>query len=226
MNNALNYKIISQLKKYKSDLHPSELLSRSVPILIGIFIFFNPFPHTTSIKEICFYLALFIVIILILFKKTKLSFRSPLLLPFSLFVFWALAGIFFAVDKENSIHDLYSHLLRYIMLYYLIINFYDTKKHLVGLTWIIIISTAIFSTGALYYYYYTLGHSISSRFGVIQGVNGFTGTQNVNIGLLSIWAAILALGNIFSTSRWILKTILVICLFPLGAAIILTERGS
>ena len=27
-----------------------EVLKQSVPVLIGIYIFFNPFPHTTAIK--------------------------------------------------------------------------------------------------------------------------------------------------------------------------------
>ena len=49
-----------------------DFLNQSVPVLMGIFIFFNPFPHTTAIKEISFYLSVVIVVILILFKRTKI----------------------------------------------------------------------------------------------------------------------------------------------------------
>ncbi|MCD6153906.1 MAG: hypothetical protein J7J07_08375, partial [Syntrophobacterales bacterium] len=82
-----------------------KILNLSVPILMGIFIFFNPFPHTTAIKEICFYSSFFIVLILIYFKKIDFSFKSPLTLPFALFTAWVFIGLFFALDKENSIHD-------------------------------------------------------------------------------------------------------------------------
>ena len=59
------------------------ILTLSVPILMGIYLFFNPFSHTTAIKEICFYLSVFIVLILICFKKIHFSFKSPLTLPFA-----------------------------------------------------------------------------------------------------------------------------------------------
>ena len=107
------YKILKrslkpQLAKLKTDFQLFEILNKSIPVLMGIFIFFNPFPHTTSIKEICFYLFVVIVLVLLSFKKTTLSLKSPLLLPLGLFVFWAFLGLFFAVNKENSIHDFFS----------------------------------------------------------------------------------------------------------------------
>jgi O-antigen ligase len=123
----------------------------SVIVLMGVFIFFNPFPHTTAIKEICYYLSVLIVFVLLAYKKIELSFKSPFAYPVGLFVFWAFIGIFFALNKENSIHDFYSHLIRYIILYYLLINFFNSKKRLVGLSWIIIISSTIFAVGGLFY---------------------------------------------------------------------------
>ena len=121
-----------------------DFLNQSVPVLIGIFIFFNPFPHTTAFKEISFYLSVFIVVVLILFGRTEFSFKTPLLVPFGLFVFWAFIGIFFALNKENTIHDFYSHLIRYVILYFIIINFFNSKKRLICLSWIIIISSTVF----------------------------------------------------------------------------------
>ena len=114
------------------------ILILSVPVLMGIFLFFNPFSHTTAIKEICFYLSVFIVLILICFKKIDFSFKSPLTLPFVLFTTWAFIGLFFALYKENSIHDFYSHLLKYIAIYYIIINFFNSGKRLILLSWIMI----------------------------------------------------------------------------------------
>ena len=124
--------------------------------MMGIFIFFNPFPHTTAIKEICYYLSVIIVTILILSKKIDFTFKTPLLLPFGLFISWAFLSIFFAIDKENSIHDFYSHLMRYVILYYILINFFNSEKRLIYLSWIIIISSSLFIVGGLFYYCFIL----------------------------------------------------------------------
>ena len=141
--------MISQTKtkstKFNNNFKIFDFLNQSVPVLMGVFIFFNPFPHTTAIKEISFYLSVVIVVALILFKRTEFSFETPLLIPFGLFVSWAFIGIFFSLNKENTIHDLYSHLIRYIILYYIIFNFFNSKKRLVCLSWVIIISSTVFS---------------------------------------------------------------------------------
>ena len=110
--------------KPTSNFNWLDLLIRSIPFLMGIFIFFNPFPHTTAIKEICYYLSVFVVTILILSKNIDFTFKTPLLLPFGLFILWSFLSIFFALDKKNSIHDFYSHLIRYVILYYILINFF------------------------------------------------------------------------------------------------------
>jgi putative inorganic carbon (HCO3(-)) transporter len=140
-----------------------KILNLSVPILMGIFIFFNPFPHTTSIKEICFYGSVIIVLILICFKKIDFSFKSPLTLPFALFTAWAFIGLFFALDKGNSIHDFYAHLLKYLAIYYILINFFNSRKRLMTLAWIIVASTLIFTIGAMGYFYIILGNSFQRR---------------------------------------------------------------
>jgi hypothetical protein len=121
-----------QLSEQSSREKIFKILNLSVPILMGIFIFFNPFPHTTSIKEICFYGSVIIVLILIYFKKIDFSFRSPLTLPFALFTAWAFIGLFFALDKGNSLHDFRAHLLKYLVLYYILVNFFNSRKPFVG----------------------------------------------------------------------------------------------
>jgi len=127
---------------------------------MGILLFFTPYSHTTAIKEICFYFSIFIVLILITFKKIDFSFKSPLTLPFALFTVWAFIGLFFALYKMNSIQDFYAHLLKYLVFYYIMINFFDSRKRLAILSWIIIVSATIFSIGGLGYFYLVLGNNI------------------------------------------------------------------
>ena len=198
-----------------------KILNLSVPILMGIFIFFNPFSHTTSIKEICFYSSLFIVLLLIFFKKIDFSFKSPLTLPFVLFVIWAFIGLFFALDKGNSIHDFRAYLLKYLVLYYILINSFNSRKRLVGLSWIIIISATIFSIGEIYYFYFMLGNSFSAKL-----VTGLPEIPVNWVGFITIPAAIFSLHHIITASNLYVKTISFISLFPLCILSVLTQARS
>ena len=96
----------------KKDLRVFDYLNKSIPALIGALIFLNPFPHITAINEICFYLSVIIVISLFLFKKKDISFETPFMIPVGLFFIWTFLGLFFAIDKNNSIHDFYAHFIR------------------------------------------------------------------------------------------------------------------
>jgi hypothetical protein len=116
-------------------------LNQAVPLLIGIFLFFNPIPYATSIQEISFYLSAAIVLCLVCFKKAEFSFRSPLSLPFALFVIWSFLGLFPALNKMGSISDFYAHLLKYLIYYFILINFIKSRKQMITLTWIVMIST-------------------------------------------------------------------------------------
>lgn len=109
-------------------------LHLTIPVLMGIVIFLNPFPFSTALKEICFYGSLFFVLILVFFRKVQFSFQSPLTIPFVLFVLWVSIGLFFAIDAENSIHDFQTHLLKYIAFYYIVVNFFDSRKRLSALS--------------------------------------------------------------------------------------------
>ena len=208
-------------KKFNYDLKIFDLLNQSVPVLMGIFIFFNPFPHTTAVKEISFYLSVFIVIVLVLFKRTEFSFKTPLLIPFGLFILWSFLSIFWALNLENSIHDFYSHLIRYIILYFIIISFFNSKKRLVCLSWVIIISSTAFSVGGLIYYYLMLNNSLSVRFAM-----DFTHIPTNFVGFITLFSIILALHNIFADNHLYRRVFLLICLFSLSAATLLTQARS
>ena len=220
MFNIINNRIKFNIEKFVADFEVSKFLEQSVPVLIGIFIFFNPFPHTTAIKELCYYLSVLIVLVLIFFKKKGFTFKTPLLLPVSLFVFWAFLSIFFAIDKENSIHDFYSHLLRYIILFFILTNFFNSKKRLVLLSRLIIISSSIFIIGGLFYSYFILGASLSSRFGILP-------QASVNItGVITVFAFVLTLNNLYNENNRYLKIAFVFILLTLFISLFLSQTRS
>ena len=198
-----------------------KILNLSVPILMGIFIFFNPFPHTTTIKEICFYGSVIIVLILICFKKTDFSFMSPLTLPFVLFVVWVFIGLFFALDKEGSIHDFRAHLLEYIVFYYILINFFNSRKRIISLSWVIIVSATIFSIGEIYYFYFMLSNSFSAK--LAPGLNEIAVNQ---IGFITVTAAIFSLYHIITANNLYVKIISFTSLIPLCVLSVLTQARS
>ena len=192
----------------------------SVIVLMGIFIFVNPFPHTTAIKEICYYLSVLIVFVLLAYKKIELSLKSPFAYPAGLFVLWAFLGIFFALNKENSIHDFYSHLIRYIILYYILINFIDSKKRLVGLSWIIIISSTIFAVGGLFHFFFILGESLFTRLTSLS-------QHPINvIGAITGSGLLFALNQLYDEKHNWRRAAIIFCLFPLSGSIIVGQTRS
>jgi len=201
----------------------SQVLNGGVLCLMGIFIFFNPFPHTTSIQEISFYLSVFLVVLGIVSKKMPFSFKSPLSLPFVLFTLWAAIGLFFALDRDNSLHDFYSHLLKYLLLYYMLINIFNTKKRLEYLSWIIIISATLFCVGALGYEYLILGENENSaRFGV-----RFVQNPTNLMGVITLFAAILSAHHLTEKGRhWWYRVLFVFCLLALLVVTVLTQSRS
>jgi len=165
----------------------SRVLDQSVFWLMGIFIFLNPFPHVTSLKEIAFYLSVALVVFGMVTRKLNFSFKTPLTLPFVLYSAWAALGLFFALDPENSVHDFYAHLLKYLAFYYILVNCYRTQKRLDWLSWIIILSATAFCVGALGYEYWVLGENVENpRFGV-----RFVQTPTNLMGVVTLFALIL-----------------------------------
>ena len=211
----------SQLRRFNTDPQLFSLSNDAIPILMGLFIFLNPFPHITTIKEICFYLSLLIVLVLIFFKKTAFSFKTPLSVPLLLFLSWALLTTFFALDKENSIHDIYSHLLKYLIFYYLMFNSFNSKERLLRLSWLIVISSSIFSLGALCHDYLILGNKLSTRFGLT-----FVQTPTNLIGVITLSAIILSLYLLLTETTLFQKIVLVSCLLPLSTVTFLTQTRS
>ncbi len=215
--------VVKTLENNSTQSPLSQVLNGGVLCLMGIFIFFNPFPHTTSIQEISFYLSVFLVVLGIISKKMPFSFKSPLSLPLGLFTLWAGLGLFFALDQENSLHDFYSHLLKYLMLYYMLINVFNSQKRLEWLSWIIIISATLFCVGALGYEYLILGENENSaRFGV-----RFVQTPTNLMGVITLFAAILSAHHLTEKGRhWWYHVLFIFCLLALLAVTVLTQSRS
>jgi len=196
-------------------------LNLGIPALMGLFIFLNPLPYTTAIKEICFYSSVVMILILACFRKLDFSFRSPLTIPFLLFALWAFIGLFFALDKENSIHDYQMHLLKYMVFYYILINYFHSRERLFYLSGIIIVSATLFSIGDIVYFYGILGHTLSTKL-----VTGLPEVAVNWVGIIAVPAAIFSLHHLITENRLSVKAVSVICLFSTFVICILTQARS
>ena len=195
-------------------------------MLIGLFVFLNPFPHTTALKEATFYLPLAGMLVLAFSKKRSFSWTTPLALPFALLAAWGAAGLFFALDRPNTVHDLLSHLLKYYAVYFLVVQFYPSQKGFDTLARIIIASTALFSVGAIVYYYPILGHDLSERLGHSRQYSFFEMSANY-MCFATVFAAILAFGMLLREKRAGARALLGIALLSVLAATLLTQtRGA
>jgi O-antigen ligase len=174
-------------------------LNRLIPVLIGIFVFFNSYPHTTAIKEITLYLALLFVIVLAVANKTEFTFKTPLTIPFLLFLAWSVVGIFFTLNRPNTIHDIYAHNIKYLVFFFMLVNFFCTEQRCRKLVWIVALSAALFSIGGTIFFYGVEGHPFSDRFGFKE--------MSINyLGFVTVPGLILMLGLIASGQGWPVRT--------------------
>ena len=193
-------------------------LPKTVNCLLGVYIFFIPFPHTTAIKEFCFYVSIAILSYLIFSRRISLSFKTPLTFPFLLLIVWNLFDLLFALDKGNSLHDLIFHLVKYVIIFFLTFNFFNSEKKFKVLTWIVICSNAIFSLGAIVYFYGIQDNPISARLGL-----GFLEMHVDYIGFATLLSIFLILNNFNYETNKSEKLIYSVCLIFLCAATVLTQ---
>lgn len=204
-------------------------LNQFIVLLIGIFIFVNPYPHLTAIREISIYGAFILLSVLIFFGKTDFSLQSPLSIPFLLFLLWIFIGLFFALNKLNSLHDFFVHLVKYMFLFYLLINFINNRGRLLVLIWTIILSTTLYAAGMLIYFYVMLGNDISTKLGVYGAYNYQYQSEipsNI-IGISTLFAMILSLQQLSREKIGYRKLVLCICVFMTAIATLATQtRGA
>ncbi|HDQ04303.1 MAG TPA: O-antigen ligase family protein [Deltaproteobacteria bacterium] len=187
-----------------------EKIPDAVLVVIGIFVFFNPFPHTTSIREAAYYLGLVLAIAYLIKNRDYSFLKTPLTLPVALFVFWSFLSLFWAIDVETSVHDFRSHLLEYIALFCILVAFFNTPKKLRILFWIIVISVTVSAMDEMFVFYVKGNQSLTRRL-IIPNHQLPVGP----LGFMSMYAAILSLFLIQFEKRWISKSILAFCLLTL-----------
>ncbi len=195
-------------------------LNALVPALMGIYIFVNPLP-LDSVSELCYYLACVVLITLLLFRKTTFTLRSPLRIGLGLFFFWAVLGLFITLDFSNTLHDLRGYLLEYLVIFYLLINFYNARNRLEFLSDLIIASAMVFSIGGLIVFYGIEGNPFNIRFG-LTFTKMFTGFMCFT----TIFAAVLSLRSVYRPGSILHQAIYFFCFLVLTIATMLNQsRG-
>lgn len=195
--------------------HWPQRMTSAIVLLIAVFVFVIPFHFNTSIQEISFYTALAMALLLVALRKVPFSLKSPLTLPFALLVVWAFVGLFFAINRENSITDFYGHLIKYLLLFYLIINFFSTRERFMLLVWSLIVSTVLFAAGLMIYFYGVLGHPLSTRLLSV----------NIPVNILSVvmvFPIVLAANQMFRTTSQGLQAALLFGIAVIATAVFLT----
>ena len=197
------------------------VLNYSIPVFMGIYLFINPLP-VASVNEFCFYLSVSALILLLVFRKTTFTLRTPLTLPFILFFLWAVFGLFFTLDFKNTLHDLRGHFLEYVIVFYLLVNYFNSQKKLEIISWIVIASATIFSIGAVIQYYFIEGFPFDERLGFT-----FKEMHTDYIGFITVFAITLAF-NRLQNSKSITNTLLsLLCIVILSTVTLLTQsRGT
>ena len=124
-----------------------------VPLLVLVNIALNPFPHTTAIREISYYSAMALLIFYFQRYRDWSVLKIPFTFPIALFTAWAFFGLFWALDVSASIHEIRSHLLKYIVLFLLLTIFLNSRAKIRLLFWIIIVSVMISGFHDMYFFY-------------------------------------------------------------------------
>ncbi|HIJ91450.1 MAG: O-antigen ligase family protein [Desulfobulbaceae bacterium] len=129
------------------------LWARVVPFFVLLYIALNPFPHTTTIREVSYYTAVALLLVYFLRYRDWSAFTTPFALPVVLFTGWACVGLFWALDFGASLHDIRTHLLKYILLFLLVTVFFNSRAKIRLLFWVIIVSVLISGFNDMYFFY-------------------------------------------------------------------------
>ena len=200
-----------------------QFLQNALVFLIFLKIFINPFPQITAVHEICFYMSVLIFAILLYRREISFSLNWPFSTTFLIFVSWTLIGLFFAINFKNSIHDIYSHLIKYMITFYLIVTFLNSREHFLKIVWIIVISTTVYSIWQMFSYYVIMGMGFSSK---LKHAMPEEIPTNV-IGIMTVFALASAIYLLAVTERWKQKIFLALCAVILMICTLATQtRGA
>jgi len=198
--------------------------------MIGLFVFFNPFSHVTALKEMTYYGSLSVALYLFVSGKKQFFWSSPLTLPLLILFVWSSVGVFFALDRANSLHDVLYHLLKYVALFFLLITFYPSRRDLKALSVIVIVSATSFSIAAMVDFYLFQGHGIEFRLDYRLAYSGrrhFFEISANYLGFITVFASVLSLNLFFNENRGTRRAMLALCLIATITATLLTQtRGA
>ncbi|MCX5828797.1 MAG: O-antigen ligase family protein [Deltaproteobacteria bacterium] len=188
-----------------------------------IFVFFNPFPQLTAIEEISFYLSLLAFAAYIIFQKKINILDTPATMPFLLFTIWCIFGLFFAINIKNSLHDIYAHLIKYILISYILFTFFRSQKRINVLTTTVILSSVIFALGTMIHYYIILGLPFTRKLGETTYIEM---PANI-IGTVAVFGIFLSIMHFKENKTSIMKGLFGLGMFILTIATLATQtRGS
>lgn len=203
---------------------PSErfflLLNLLLPVFAGLYVFLTPMPFS-SLTDAFFYLSVTALLILLFARKTSFTLRWPVTWPFALFFIWAVIGLFWALDLKNSIHDLRAHFIEYLIIFYLLVNYFNTPKKLEGLSSLLITSVAVLSLGSIIHYYFIEGYPFTDRLGY-----SFKHTHTNLIGFMNVVVLPLALYRLSASGTWKSRLIFSICIALLCLTALLTQSRA
>ncbi|MFA6412118.1 MAG: O-antigen ligase family protein [Syntrophales bacterium] len=207
--------------------HITFFLRKHIPSIASssvlIFVFFNPFPQLTAIEEISFYLSLLAFTTYIVSQKKLNILDTPATIPFLLFTIWCIFGLFFAINIKNSLHDIYAHLIKYILISYILFTFFRSRKRMNILTTTIISSSVIFALGIMFHYYIILGGKFTEKLGQTSYIEMPT---NI-IGTITVFGIFLSIMHFKENKNSIAKALLGLGIFILTVATLATQtRGS
>jgi O-antigen ligase len=157
-----------------------------------------------------------LVVLLINREQVIFSFRSPFTVPFILFSLWVLLCVPFALNESNSLHDFYTHLVKYLIIFYILSTYFASKRLFVVLCWIIVISITIFSAGGIVYYYIVKGALLQDRFGLPE-----VGVDINHIGFLAVPALFITI-VLMAQSGVLKRTFLFLSMISAISAIVLS----
>jgi O-antigen ligase len=192
-----------------------------IPVLMALYVFVNPLP-LNSVNEVCYYLSCAALVTLLLFRKTPFTLRSPLTIGLLLFFAWAVLGLFITLDFSNTLHDLRGYLLEYLIIFYLLINFYNSSKRLEFLSDLVIASAMVFSIGGLIIFYGIEGNPFSTRFGetFVKMYTGF-------MCFTTIFAGTLSLRGVYQPGSMLRQSVYFFCFLVLTMVTMLNKsRGA
>ncbi len=191
-----------------------------IPVLMGIYVFVNPLP-LDSINELCFYLSCAALITLLIFRKTDFTLRSPLTIGLLLFFVWAVLGLFTTLNFSNTLHDLRGYLLEYLIIFYLLVNYYNSRNRVEFLSDLVIASAMVFSIGGLIVFYLIEGNPLSARFG-----DTFTKMFTGFMCFTTLFAGTLSLRSVYRPVSMLRQSLYFFCFLVLTMVTMLNKsRG-